>query len=96
MTEPKVKKSTIVASEALKSFLADEIEKLLRLGWVTIDEHGGARTQRMIVPGGWIVKHVCMEGLSLVFVPDPGRKWLLQEAIAQGRYPFDDPKRKDT
>lgn len=38
--------------------------------WQTIFESGGARTQMMRLPGGWVLKHVCGEGIGLVWIPD--------------------------
>lgn len=47
--------------------------------WQVISRSGGALTTRMLVPGGWVVKHSTpAEGLSLCFVPDPKRQWILK------------------
>lgn len=78
------------------AWVAAEKMKRLGAGWETVDEHGSVRTQRMIVPGGWIVKHVCAEGVALTWVPDPETRWLVAEAHKAGLYPFDRPSGSKT
>lgn len=73
------------------AWVSDQKMRRIGAGWETIDEHGAVRTQRMIVPGGWVVKHVCAEGVAMVWVPDPESRWLLAEAIKAGKPPFDRP-----
>lgn len=77
-------------------YIESEKRRRIGAGWETIDEHGAVRTQRMIVPGGWIVKHVCAEGVALVWVADPQSRWLIAEAIQAGKPPFDRPSGAET
>ena len=45
--------------------------------WENIDMD----TERLKVPGGWIVEvaHVALESISIVYVPDPHEEWHLEK-----------------
>ncbi|MCL9682736.1 hypothetical protein [Legionella maioricensis] len=38
---------------------------------------GTPYTYRAKIIGGWLVKHTTDQGVSLVFVPDPEYKWII-------------------